>query len=268
MKLFEDHYLKAIEAAVQASGEIMRIYQTSFLKNFKSDGSPVTEADTASSRIIEDILESTGIPIICEENPNFDYHIRKSWKEVWVIDPLDGTKEYIRRNGEFAVNIALVRDGEAVFGLIASPVNRRLLFGGLGKGAFVANFDTATDEKHWVKLEPQPINSPIVLASSRTPYRGQEVELINHIQQFDEIDYLKKGSALKFFDLAEGTADVYPRFAPTMEWDIAAGQAILNELGGVVVDAYSGEPLTYNKESLYNPHFVAKSKAYLTKLEQ
>src|SRR5690606_14283605 len=133
MKLFEDHYLKAIEAAIKASGEIMRIYQTSFFKNFKSDGSPVTEADTSSSQIIEEILESTGIPIICEENTKSDYQIRKSWKEVWLIDPLDGTKEYIRRNGEFAVNIALVRDNEPVFGLIASPVNRRVLIGGLGK---------------------------------------------------------------------------------------------------------------------------------------
>jgi len=266
MKLFEDHYLKAIEAAIKASGEIMRIYQTSFFKNFKSDGSPVTEADTASSQIIEEILESTGIPIICEENTKSDYQIRKSWKEVWLIDPLDGTKEYIRRNGEFAVNIALVRDNEPVFGLIASPVNRRVLIGGLGKGAYVVEFEKAMDQHSWTKLEPKPINSPIVLASSRTPYRGQEVELINHIQQFDEIDYVKKGSALKFFDLAEGLADVYPRFAPTMEWDIAAGQAILNELGGVVVDAYTGKPLVYNKESLYNSHFIAKSKGYLTKL--
>lgn len=260
---FEDHYVKAIETSVVASDEIMRIYQTSFQKNYKPDGSPVTEADIASSEIIINNLENIGIPIICEEDPGYFYHERKKWKDVWIIDPLDGTKEFIRRNGEFAVNIALVRDGKPVFGLIASPVHRTILFGGVEYGSFVADFSHVRTPHKWKALTAAEINTPIVLASSRTPYRGKEIELIDTIKEHGDIDFIKKGSALKFFDLAEGNADVYPRFAPTMEWDIAAGQAILEPLGGVVLNADTGQPLTYNKESLLNPHFIAKTKGFI-----
>src|SRR5690606_3666832 len=115
----------------------------------------------------------------------------------------------------------------------------------------------------WKVLTASEINMPVVLTSSRTPYRGREVELIETIREQHEIEYIKKGSALKFFDLAEGNADVYPRFAPTMEWDIAAGQAILEPLGGVVLNADTGEPLTYNKESLLNPYFIAKTQGFI-----
>jgi 3'(2'), 5'-bisphosphate nucleotidase len=259
----EDHYLKALESSVIASGEIMRIYQTSFLKNFKSDGSPVTEADTASSEIIVKKLETLGIPIICEEDPKHSFDIRKEWSDVWLVDPLDGTKEFIRRNGEFAVNIGLVRNGKPIFGLIASPVNQTILFGGPEMGAFVTQFKDLNNPESWKKIAPSKINSPIVLASSRTPYKGREIELIEQIQERDAIEYVKKGSALKFFDLAEGNADVYPRFAPTMEWDIAAGQAILEAIGGQVINVETGLPLEYNKESLLNPHFIAKTSGFI-----
>lgn len=259
----EDHYVKALETSVIASDEIMRIYQTSFRKSFKSDGSPVTEADTASSEIIVSSLETIGIPIICEEDPKLPYDERRKWSDVWVIDPLDGTKEFIRGNGEFAVNIALVRNGKPVFGLIASPVSRTVLFGGMAYGAFIADFSDLDKPDKWKVLTASEINMPVVLTSSRTPYRGREVELIETIREQHEIEYIKKGSALKFFDLAEGNADVYPRFAPTMEWDIAAGQAILEPLGGVVLNADTGEPLTYNKESLLNPYFIAKTQGFI-----
>lgn len=263
MVKLHEHYTKALETSVIASGEIMRIYQTSFLKNFKSDGSPVTEADTASSEIIVKNLESIGIPIISEEDPKSSYEERKHWKDVWIVDPLDGTKEFIRRNGEFVVNIALVRDGKPIFGVIASPVNRTILFGGLEYGSFITDFENFKNPSKWNELTHSKINSPLILTSSRTPYRGREVEFIEEIKLQSEIDYIKKGSALKFFDLAEGKADVYPRFAPTMEWDIAAGQAILEPLGGVVLDADTDLPLTYNKESLYNPHFIAKTHGFI-----
>lgn len=260
----ENHYIKALETSVIASDEIMRIYQTSFQKTYKSDGSPVTEADTASAEIIVNNLATIGIPIICEEDPKCSFDERKKWTDVWIIDPLDGTKEFIRRNGEFAVNIALVRNGKPIFGLIACPVQKTILFGGMEYGAFVANFDSLKHPEKWKKLtSSQQVNEPIVLTSSRTPYKGKEVELIDSISGKGEIDYIKKGSALKFFDLAEGKADVYPRFAPTMEWDIAAGQAILEPLGGVVLNADTGTPLTYNKESLLNPHFIAKTKGFI-----
>lgn len=259
----ESHYLKALETSVIASDEIMRIYRTSFQKTYKSDGSPVTEADTASSEIITRNLANFGIPIISEEDPKLSYNDRKSWKEVWIVDPLDGTKEFIRGNGEFAVNIALVRNGNPVFGIIASPVKRQILFGGKEHGTFITEFENLKNQSRWKMLTASETNNPIVLASSRTPYRGKEIELIDTILQQSEIDYVKKGSSLKFFDLAEGKADVYPRFAPTMEWDIAAGQAILEPLGGAVLNADTGNPLTYNKESLLNPHFIAKTKGFI-----
>lgn len=259
----EEHYVSALKTSVIASDEIMRIYRTAFQKTFKPDGSPVTEADTASSEIIVHNLKKIGIPIISEEDPKCSYEERKSWKDVWVIDPLDGTKEFIRGNGEFVVNIALVRNGKPIFGLIASPVNRTILFGGMECGAFISEFSDVANPGNWKKLTAAKINTPVVLTSSRTPYKGREVELIDRIQEQSEISYIKKGSALKFFDLAEGNADVYPRFAPTMEWDIAAGQAILEPLGGAVLNADTGEPLTYNKESLLNPHFIAKTKGFI-----
>lgn len=259
----ESHYLKALETSVIASDEIMRIYQTSFQKAYKPDGSPVTEADTASSEIITSNLIRFGVPIICEEDPKVSYNDRKNWNDVWLIDPLDGTKEFIRRNGEFAVNIALVRNGNPIFGIIASPVKRQILFGGKEYGAFITEFENLENQSKWKMLAASETNNPIVLASSRTPYKGKEIELIDTILQQSEIDYVKKGSSLKFFDLAEGKADVYPRFAPTMEWDIAAGQAILEPLGGVVLNADTGNPLTYNKESLLNPHFIAKTKGFI-----
>jgi 3'(2'), 5'-bisphosphate nucleotidase len=259
----ESHYLKALETSVIASDEIMRIYQTSFQKTYKSDGSPVTEADTVSSEIITGNLARFGVPIICEEDPKISYNERKKWDDVWIVDPLDGTKEFIRRNGEFAVNIALVRNGNPVFGIIASPVKRQILFGGKEYGTFITDFENLENQNNWKMLGPSETNNPIVLASSRTPYKGKEIELIDTILQQREIDYVKKGSSLKFFDLAEGKADVYPRFAPTMEWDIAAGQAILEPLGGVVLNAETGNPLTYNKESLLNPYFIAKTKGFI-----
>lgn len=263
MKKLEEHYLKAMETSVLAANEIMRIYQTAFLKNFKSDGSPVTEADTASSEIIVKKLEQLGIPIICEEDQAATFEIRKSWKQVWLVDPLDGTKEFIRGNGEFAVNIALIEDGKPIFGLIASPVERKILFGGKDIGAFICAFNEVRTPENWLELSASALNSPVIMASSRTPYRGKELTFIDMVSKKHEIDFLKKGSALKFFDLAQGTADVYPRFAPTMEWDIASGQAILEALGGSVIQVETGEPLVYNKESLYNPNFIAKSASFL-----
>ncbi|MCO5258967.1 MAG: 3'(2'),5'-bisphosphate nucleotidase CysQ [Crocinitomicaceae bacterium] len=258
-----NHYINALKTSVIASEEIMRIYHTSFQKELKSDGSPVTEADKLASSIIVNELKSTGFPIISEEESKAAYEVRKDWETVWIVDPLDGTKEFIKQNGEFAVNIALVQEGKPIFGLIASPVHQQILFGGIAIGCFITSFDDIDNSDKWKQLSAQALNSPVVMTSSRTHYSGKFTELIDEIKQKREIAFTSKGSALKFFDLAKGTADVYPRFAPTMEWDIAAGQAILEALGGTVVDSESGKPLSYNKESLYNPHFIAKTKAYI-----
>lgn len=264
MHTFPDNYMIAIDAGVRASREIMRIYQLPIEKSIKSDGSPVTSADLASSAIIAERLKSTGIPIIGEELAATPYEVRKAWTRCWIVDPLDGTKEFIKKNGEFAVNIALVENGEPIFGIIASPVNETILIGAKNKGAYLSKFKDASISANWEELHPKALNNPIVMAGSRSHHSGRILHLVETLQaKYTHVNFIKKGSSLKFFDLAKGDADVYPRFAPTMEWDIASGQAILNELGGVVVNALTNEPLTYNKEDLYNPYFIAKTQSFI-----
>jgi 3'(2'), 5'-bisphosphate nucleotidase len=258
-------YQVAIEAAIAASKAIIKIYEQDFSFQDKTDGSPVTKADLASSRIIEKYLSPLGIPITGEESDKAPFEIRQSWIQSWCIDPLDGTKEFIKRNDEFAVNIALINNKQAIFGLIASPVKEEILIGGKDIGVFVFQFKDFEHYSNWQRLGiPQQINKPLVMACSRSHHSGPVLQIINSLKaKGHELDYIKKGSALKFFDLASGRADIYPRFAPTMEWDIAAGQAILEALGGEVVHAETGEPLTYNKANLVNPYFVARTQALL-----
>jgi 3'(2'), 5'-bisphosphate nucleotidase len=260
---FDAKYLAAIHASIAASEAIMDIYQNDFEEVMKIDGSPLTQADLASSDIIEQHLSPFDIPITGEETEKMHFEERMHWKECWCIDPLDGTKEFIKKNGEFAVNIALIKDGKAHFGLIASPVQREILIGSHETGVFLFHFDQVLDFSTWKKLEtPEKHNVPIVMTCSRSHHSGPVLQFIQELKTITpEITFSKKGSSLKFFDLAQGSADVYPRYAPTMEWDIAAGQAILEALGGSVVHAETGEPLRYNKANLTNPYFVAKTAA-------
>jgi len=253
----------ALKAVVAASSEILTVYETGFSPSYKSDGSPVTQADLASNTIIEEHLKITGIPLLTEESVHAPYEERQHWDQLWCIDPLDGTKEFIKRNDEFAINIALIEGKQAVLGIIASPVEGKILIGGKHIPAAVIAFEHIDQPAKWQLLERrETINSPLIIASSRTPHSGSTLAFLELIaSQFGECDFVRKGSALKFFDLALGTADIYPRFAPTMEWDIAAGQAIMESLGGSVMHAVSGESLYYNKANLLNPHFVAKNHA-------
>lgn len=268
MKELELKYLKAIEASIAASEKIIEIYNEGFDSIIKDDGSPLTKADLASTEIIEAILSPFNIPITGEETEKIDYHIRKNWDESWCIDPLDGTKEFISRNGEFAVNIALIKNSAPVFGVIAAPVWKEVIFGSKEIGVYLLSFDDLKNIEKWKKIEePTELNFPLVLTSSRSHYSGQILEFVQELEMVsDKIEFSKKGSSLKFFDLAQGKADAYARFAPTMEWDIAAGQAILEALGGCVYNADTKEPLLYNKEKLTNPFFIAKTKPLLEKI--
>lgn len=258
---FDKKYIAAIHASVAASEAIMEIYQNDFEEIIKADGSPLTQADLASSDIIGRYLFPFEIPITGEETEKLSFEERDEWTECWCIDPLDGTKEFIKKNGEFAVNIALIKEGKAHFGLIASPVRREILLGSKETGVYLFSFDEVHDFSKWKKLSvPEKHNNPIVLIGSRSHHSGSMLEIIEILKSISsEIEFIQKGSSLKFFDLALGTADIYPRFAPTMEWDIAAGQAILEALGGSVLHAQTREPLRYNKEDLTNPHFVART---------
>lgn len=258
----------ALHAAVEAGEKIMEFYTNGFETKIKEDGSPVTQADLASSAIISSYLETTSIPITGEERKETAYSERKKWERSWCVDPLDGTKEFIKKNGEFAINIALIIKDKPVFGLIASPVERRILFGGNETGIFITDFKNIQDSAKWESIpKPAKTNYPLTITCSRSHDSGFVLEFLNKIRlKYPEIEFIKKGSALKFFDLALGKADVYPRFAPTMEWDIAAGQAILEALGGSVLDAQTRKPLIYNKEDLRNPYFIGFSYAFLNNL--
>ena len=260
----------ALAAVVEASAEIIRVYREGFSPNYKNDGSPVTQADLASNAIIERHLIPTKIPLLTEESVHASYEERHEWEQLWCIDPLDGTKEFIKRNDEFAINIALIEHKKPVLGIIASPVEQTVLVGGKHVQPALVPFDAIHDPAAWQLIEwKHEINSPIVIATSRTPHSGATLDYIHKTDaQFGAHTFLKKGSALKFFDLALGNADVYPRFAPTMEWDIAAGQAIMEALGGSVYHAISGEPLYYNKANLLNPYFVVNSHAVNKYLER
>ncbi len=243
----------------------MEIYEGEFDPEFKTDGSPVTAADLASSDIINKILAETNIPVTSEETVHEDYSIRKNWDRSWCVDPLDGTKEFVKRNGEFSINIALIENQVPIFGLIASPVNDEVVFGSKELGVYFCNLLDWENRENWKKIHPtEKVNEPLVVASSRSHHSGPVLQYVNELRsKSPEIHFLKMGSALKFFSLADGSADTYPRFAPTMEWDIAAGQAILEALGGKVVHAETGEALLYNKDNLKNPYFIASTKAFL-----
>ncbi len=260
---FHAKYIAAIHASIAASEAIMQIYQHDFEEIIKSDGSPLTQADLASSDIIDLFLSPLGITITGEETEKMSFEERSTWTECWCVDPLDGTKEFIKKNGEFAVNIALIKEGKAHFGLIASPVRREIIIGSTETGVYLFSFDDVHDFTTWKKISiPEKHNNPIVLIGSRSHHSGSMLEIIESLKSISSgIEFTQMGSSLKFFDLALGTADIYPRFAPTMEWDIAAGQAILEALGGSVVHVETGEPLRYNKANLLNPFFIARTAA-------
>ncbi|MDR0801418.1 3'(2'),5'-bisphosphate nucleotidase CysQ [Fluviicola sp.] len=258
-----------LKACVEASKTIMQVYETGFDPNIKTDGSPVTKADLLSNAIIKQALEQTKIPAIMEEIRNAAFEDRRQWENVWIVDPLDGTKEFIRKNDEFAVCIALIHKNQPVLGFIASPVNEEILIGGKEVSPAVVPFKEINNPENWKKVIPQKeVNQPLQIAGSRSHHSGAELKFNQLMREvFGEVQFVKKGSALKFFDIALGMADIYPRFAPTMEWDIAAGQAIVEALGGTIEHAETGQSLSYNKENLYNPYFIVKSKAVIDRLK-
>lgn len=262
-------YRLAIEAAIEASKSIMRFYEDGFQHEIKNDGSPVTQADFASSIIIKNILVQTEIPIIDEESTQLPFEIRKNWTNNWCVDPLDGTKEFIKKNGEFSVNIALIEHQKPVFGLIASPVEKKIILGMKGKGVYIFDFTDSKSPEIWTKIDKNDeIPSQIGIIASRSHHSDLSPAFKQEIRSnFGEYKTISKGSALKFFELALNKVAVYPRYAPTMEWDIAAGQAIIEELGGKVLRLDDLSPLIYNKENLTNPYFIALNLAVLETFE-
>lgn len=257
----------AINAAIEAGVEVNNIYEgASFEVDYKSDTSPLTKADIASNDIINKYLDPTGIPIISEENKQLDYSIRKEWETCWLVDPLDGTKEFIKRNGEFTVNIALIKQSRPILGVIYVPTSKELYFSDVEKMEaykVVIKHDWSLEdvEKYAHLIQPKKrSNSKIRIVGSRSHMNDQTKEYAEKLALENEVEIVSKGSSLKFCLVAEGKADVYPRFAPTMEWDTGAGHAICIAAGFHVINEETKKELLYNKEDLLNPWFlVSKS---------
>lgn len=247
----------AIDAALEAGKEIMRIYLDSkqdFGIEKKVDNSPVTLADKAAHTCIVRHLEPTGIPVLSEEGAHLPYEVRRAWHRVWVVDPLDGTKEFIKKNGEFTVNIALVEDGSPVLGVIYLPATEVLYTGVVGEGAW-----KEMRGNREILNGKSPNGKCFTIVASRSHMSPETEEYISQMRRkYDDIRIVSGGSSLKICLVAEGTADVYPRLAPTMEWDTAAGDAIARAAGKIVVDARTGQPLIYNKPDLHNPWFIVQ----------
>lgn len=242
-----------IAIAHEAAAAILRVYDTAFDVERKADDSPLTAADLAAHRCIVEGLErlTPDIPVLSEESAeDVPSVVRRSWSTLWLVDPLDGTREFVKRNGEFTVNIALIREGEPVFGVIQAPVTGQLWHGERGRGAFRRDGEAGD-----VRLQTRrPAIAPLRVAGSRSHRDSRSDAFMGRI---GEVEPVALGSSLKFCRLAEGGMDVYPRFGPTSEWDTAAGQAILEAAGGVVIDP-RGRGLRYNqRDTLLNGDFVA-----------
>lgn len=245
----------AIKASKEASKEILDVYHSKdFETQLKSDNSPLTLADKKAHHAIVEHLERTGLPILSEEGKDISYEVRKSWKRFWMVDPLDGTKEFIMRNDEFTVNIALIEDQQPILGVLAVPVTGVIYYGGKGLGVFkkVSGDQLPVSSNRQLETGNQQQLTRVVASRS---HMNKETE--EYISKLGKTEVVSAGSSLKFMLLAEGKADIYPRFGPTMEWDTAAAHAILMELGFSVHRTDSNGELTYNKENLLNPYFVA-----------
>ncbi len=243
---------KIVDIAKEAGDVIMKIYSRDFKIEYKDDKSPLTEADIKSNDIICDALTLLypDIPILSEENATVDYQIRKNWNYYWCIDPIDGTKEFIKRNGEFTVNIALMHIDKPVLGVVYAPAIDVMYKAKDGVGAFKNNI------KLPIKINNNPKDKMVVVCSKS--HLSKETQ--DFIDNIDTKEIIQKsiGSSLKLCMVAEGEADIYPRVTPTMEWDTAAAHAIVLNSKKDVVRFDDKKSLVYNKENLLNPSFIVR----------
>jgi len=249
-----------IDIACLAGNAIMDIYDSEFDYELKDDNSPLTKADKISNNIILKSLKdiTPEIPILSEESSEIPFEERSSWRSYWLVDPLDGTKEFIKKNGEFTVNIALIKDNEPVFGVIDVPAQNQTYFGTKKFGSFIREHDKGIRK---IRVS-DGMRKPIRVAISRSHLSQETIEMLKAYKDYKTIS---QGSSLKFCLVASGNAEMYPRLGPTSEWDTAAGHAIVEFAGGVV-ETLDGKSLRYNtKKSLLNPEFLVCCKHDLSK---
>jgi len=246
--------ISELEPIARAAGDaILAIYRQPFAVEFKQDESPLTAADQGAHEVIVQALArlTPDIPVLSEESDAEAMQARRGWSRYWLVDPLDGTKEFVSRNGEFTVNIALIEEGRPVWGLVYAPVLDKLWYGGKGLGAW----RIADGQHEAIQIRPHQEGTPWRVVGSRN-HLSQET--LDFLAPFGEIELVSMGSSLKFCIIAEGGAELYPRLAPTCEWDTAAAQAVLEGAGGSVTQL-DGSALAYNKPEILNPWFVARA---------
>ena len=245
--------IKDIESIAKLAGdEIMKIYRQDFEIEYKDDKSPLTQADLKANEVICNSLEKlySNIPIMSEENKQTNYNERKDWKYYWCIDPIDGTKEFIKKNDEFTVNIALIHNSIPVIGVVYAPAINKMYIAKKNEGAFL------NGQKLPLKINDNKKDKLYVVAS-KSHLSTETQEFIDNLDT-KSIEQVSKGSSLKLCMVATGEADIYPRLAPTMEWDTAAADAIVRESGKMTYQFENEKPVVYNKENLLNPWFVVK----------
>lgn len=250
MQAVQDYVCRVVQ---HAGAAIMEVYQGGYTVVQKQDESPLTSADRLSHEVIAEMLADRfpDIPVLSEEGANIPFEVRAQWRRFWLVDPLDGTKEFIKHNGEFTVNIALIEDGVPVFGVVYAPARQILYWGAQGSGAFMQQGD---DPPVAIQVRQIAMNSGLTVVMSRS-HPSPELEMF--LKEYHVAEALPVGSSLKLCVVAEGKADLYPRLGPTMEWDTAAGQAVVEAAGGTVC-GLDGIPLRYNKQNLLNQFFVVQ----------
>jgi 3'(2'), 5'-bisphosphate nucleotidase len=253
---------QVVAIAKDAGTAIMQVYaQTDLQIEVKKDDSPVTAADIASHNVIVAGLKQhfADIAVLSEEAADISWAERQTWQTYWLIDPLDGTKEFIKRNGEFTVNIALIHQGKAIAGVVYAPVLDKCYSGIVDQGAWLEY----NGQISLLDIRDRAVQSPPIVVGSRSHVSPDVAAYLQHI---GEHQMLSVGSSLKFCMVAEGQADVYPRLGLTSEWDTAAAQAVLESAGGQVVEYPALTPLQYNqKENILNPYFIAASSAWFAR---
>jgi 3'(2'), 5'-bisphosphate nucleotidase len=261
----------AVQAALDAGKEVNEVYQgKDFEVETKQDETPLTLADRKSHEIISGYLEKTDYPVLSEEGKDIPYEKRRQWDYFWLVDPLDGTKEFIKKNGEFTVNIALVHQGTPILGVVFAPYVRELYFGARQFGAYkvegmdekLMGFEDLDELMKAGNILPlKSERRKLVVVASRSHMNDETQSYIDGLmEKYGDAEFVSKGSSLKICMVAEGSADVYPRFAPTMEWDTAAGHAVALASGYPVTHQDGTTPLEYNKQELTNPYFIVKSE--------
>ncbi|MEW6080090.1 MAG: 3'(2'),5'-bisphosphate nucleotidase CysQ [Thermodesulfobacteriota bacterium] len=269
--------LVSLRAGAEAGQAILDVYHSDFAVEQKEDKTPLTLADRRAHEIITAHLAPTGIPILSEEGRNIPFPERRQWKRLWMVDPLDGTKEFVKRNGEFTVNIALIDNDAPVMGVVLVPVKSLLYFGARGLGAYVIEDQSVIDDVGTGNIRsveevlaratslPRalPPRSTLKIVGSRSHLTDEVRDFVEKMREaHGEVEFTSAGSSLKICLVAAGEADIYPRLGPTMEWDIAAGQAVAENAGARFYCHETGQPMVYNRENMTNPWFIVERAGF------